>query len=221
MGTFRGWPPEAIEFLRDLEAHNERDWFKANRHRYDDFLLAPAKALGADLEDLGRPRTFRPYNDTRFHMKPPIKEQLGLAIGFDPAHPGGFYVELSLDGLLVATGLHNPTRDQLDRFRRAVDDGRKAGALTRALGKAAEAGLVLGEPELKRAPKGWPADHPRIELLRRRSIIAGHRQGLPKWLHGKGAGDRIRAQLEAGAPLVRWVREHVGPPQAGDRRAAE
>jgi uncharacterized protein (DUF2461 family) len=116
MPAFQGFPPEAIEFLRGLEANNDRDWFKANRARYDEHLIAPARALGEDLVDLGRPRFFRPWNDTRFRPGPPIKEQVGLAIGYEGA--GGFYVELSLDGLLVAAGLHNPAPDQVDRLRR-------------------------------------------------------------------------------------------------------
>src|SRR5437667_12464352 len=79
------WPPEALEFLRDLEANNDRDWFKANRSRYDDYLVAPARALGEDLSDLGRPHMFRPWNNTRFRPGPPLKEHLGLAIGYEGA----------------------------------------------------------------------------------------------------------------------------------------
>src|SRR5919201_2021598 len=44
--AFRGFPPEALEFLSELEANNDRDWFKANRARYDEHLVAPARALG-------------------------------------------------------------------------------------------------------------------------------------------------------------------------------
>src|SRR5215213_8650284 len=91
------WPPEALEFLRDLEANNDRDWFKANRSRYETYLVEPAHELAAGLAHLGESRFFRPYNDTRFHMRPPIKEQLGVAIGYGAA--GGYYFELSLDGL--------------------------------------------------------------------------------------------------------------------------
>jgi uncharacterized protein (DUF2461 family) len=75
----------------------------------------------ASLAHLGEPHMFRPYNDTRFHMRPPIKEHLGVALGrWDP---GGYYVELSLDGLLVAAGLHHPDSDQLVRFRRRSTTG--------------------------------------------------------------------------------------------------
>src|SRR5439155_9341050 len=151
--AFRGWPPEALEFLRDLEANNDRDWFKANRGRYGDYLVAPARALGQDLSDFGRPHMFRPWNNTRFRPGPPVKEHLGLAIGYEGA--GGFYVELSLDGLLVAAGLHNPSPDQVDRLRRAVDAGGSASALTRAIGRARDVGLELNEPDLVRVPRGF------------------------------------------------------------------
>src|ERR671932_1538749 len=135
------WPPAALEFLRDLEANNDRDWFKANRERYDSQLVEPARELAAELAHLGEPHLFRPYNDTRFHMRPPIKEQLGVAIGYGGS--GGYYVELSLDGLLVAAGLHQPAPDQLERFRAAVDDRRRAAGFARALRTAEAAGLAL------------------------------------------------------------------------------
>ena len=158
MPAFKGFPPEALEFLRELEANNDRDWFKANRARYDEHLVAPARALGEDLADLGRPHLFRPWNDTRFHARPPIKEQLGLAVGYEGA--GGYYVELSLDGLLVAAGLYRPAPDQLDRIRRAIDDGRTAAPLTRAIGRAQKAGLALGEPDARARPARLPGRSP-------------------------------------------------------------
>ena len=209
--SFRGFPPGALDFLRALEDNNERDWFKANRGRYDELLVAPVSALGEQLSaaGFGRPRMFRPWNDTRFRPAPPVKEHIGLAIGYEGA--GGFYVELSLDGLLVAAGLHNPAPDQVERMRRLVADGRTAAPLAKAIAGAAAAGLALSEPDLVRAPRGYPADHPRIELLRHRSLTVTQRHPLAGWLHRPAAGRRIRAQLDAAAPLVRWLRERVGP----------
>jgi uncharacterized protein (TIGR02453 family) len=209
--AFRGWPIEALEFLRELEADNDRDWFKANRARYDENLVAPTLALAEDLADLGRPHLFRPWNDTRFRPGPPIKEHVGLAIGYKGT--GGFYVELSLDGLLVAAGLHMPAPDQLDRLRQAIDAPRTAGALTHALRRASDAGLALNDPELVRAPRGYAADHPRLDLLRRRRLTVARRHPLEAWLHQPEAARRIRQALEAAGPLVRWLHEHVGPPQ--------
>jgi uncharacterized protein (TIGR02453 family) len=206
------WPPEAIQFLTELEANNDRDWFKANRERYDAFLLEPARELAESLADLGEPHFFRPYHDTRFHMRPPIKEQLGLAIGYGGA--GGFYVELSLDGLLVAAGLHRPAADQLVRFRAAIDDGRRAASFERALETAAAAGLEPAPPELKRAPRGYPLEHPRIDRLRMKELTVHRRHELGPWVHKRSADTRIRRELDSARPLVSWLAKHVGPAQA-------
>jgi uncharacterized protein (TIGR02453 family) len=205
---FSGWPTEAVQFLRELEDNNDRDWFKANRARYDEHVVAPTMALAEQLADLGRPHLFRPWNDTRFRPGPPIKEQVGLAIGHEGA--GGFYVELSLDGLLVAAGMHVPAPDQLERLRAAIDSPRTAATLTRAIRRAADAGLALNEPELVRAPRGYALDHPRLDLLRRRRLTVARRHDLRGWLHRPEAGRRIRAGLDAAQPLVRWLHEHVG-----------
>ena len=205
------WPPEALEFLRELEDNNDRDWFKANRERYDAYLREPARELAERLAHLGEARFFRPYNDTRFHMRPPIKEQLGVAIGYGGA--GGFYVELSLDGLLVAAGLHHPASDQLERFRAAIDDGRRAAGFERAVKTATGEGLALTDPELKRAPRGYPHDHPRLDRLRLKSITVYQRHPLGAWLHKPKADNLVTKQLDAARPLVSWLAKHVGPSQ--------
>jgi uncharacterized protein (TIGR02453 family) len=210
------WPPEALEFLRELEDNNDRAWFKANRARYDEHLAEPARALAAALERFGKPRLFRPYNDARFGNRPPIKEQLGIAIGYTGA--GGYYVELSLDGLLVGAGLHHPATDQLERFRQAIDDGRRAAAFERALGQALDAGLEIIDPVLKRAPRGYPQDHSRIDHLRRKHLTVFHRHALEPWLHEPACTERIAAELEASRPLVGWLAKQVGPSQLEQRR---
>jgi len=205
------WPPEALDFLRELEDNNGRDWFKANRSRYDEHLLEPARALAEKLADFGEPHFFRPYNDTRFHMRPPIKEQLGVAIGYGGA--GGFYFELSLDGLLVAAGIYHPAPDQLERFRAAIDDGRRVRSFEHAVGVAEGAGLAVAAPELKRAPRGYSPGHRRIDRLRLKELTVHRRHELEPWLHEPACDELVRAELEAARPLVEWLREHVGPSQ--------
>jgi uncharacterized protein (TIGR02453 family) len=213
---FRGWPREAVEFLRDLEANNDRDWFKANRERYDDHLLAPTRALGEHLAEFGAVHIYRPWNDTRFHHRPPIKEHIGMTLGAGGAV--AFYVELSLDGVFAGAGMYMPAPDQIERLRRAVDDGRKASALTRAVARARKAGMELNEPELVRAPRGYPADHPRLDLLRRKRLFVSRRDEIGPWVHRPEAGERVRESFAAAQPLVRWLREHVGPSQQGAHR---
>jgi uncharacterized protein (TIGR02453 family) len=202
-------PPEALAFLRELEDNNDRDWFRANRARYDAHLVEPARALAQSLEHLGEPRLFRPYNDARFGPRPPIKEQLGMAIGDGAA--GGYYVELSLDGLLVGAGLHHPATDQLERFRAAIDDEPRARTFDRALDRTLEAGMQIIDPELKRAPRGYRVDHPRIEHLRRKHLTVFCRHALEPWLHEPACAQRVREQLDATRPLVQWLGANVGP----------
>ena len=210
------WPPAALDFLRELEANNDRDWFKANRARYDKSLLAPARELADRLAHLGQPHFFRPYNNLRFRPGPPLKEHLGVAIGYGAA--GGCYFALSLDGLLVAGGLYRPEPDQLERFRAAVDDGRKAAAFERSLAGAEQAGLALAEPELRRAPRGYPSDHPRLERLRLKRVVVSRRHPLEPWLHERRCDQLVQSQLEAARPLVKWLGETVGPSTRPRRR---
>jgi uncharacterized protein (TIGR02453 family) len=205
------WPQEALEFLRELEANNDGAWFRANRARYDAHLVEPARELAERLASFGRPHFFRPYNDTRFHMRPPLKEHLGVAIGYGAA--GGYYVELSLDGLLVAAGLHRPASDQIERFRAAIDDRRRAAAFERSVTAAAEVGMTLAEPSLKRAPRGYPQDHPRAERLRLRELTVHRRHALEPWLHEPACDELIRRELDGARPLVAWLARHVGAAQ--------
>ena len=214
--SFRGFPPEAVSFLEDLEANNDRDWFKANRSRHQEFLVEPALALASDLADFGPPHVFRPWNDTRFHMRPPIKEHLGMTIGYGGG--GGYYFEISLDGLFVGAGLHHPSRDQLERIRKAIDTPRQAAALKEAVALASDAGMSLVPPELTRAPRGYPADHPELDLLRRKSLTVSRRYQLAGWVHKPEAGRRVRALVDGAMPLVEWLRSYVGPPTDGDGR---
>ena len=203
------WPPEALEFLRELEDNNDSDWFKRERHRYERYLVAPARELADKLGDLGAPRFFRPYNNLRFRPGPPLKENLGVAIGYGAA--GGFYFDLSLDGLLVAAGLYRPAPDQLERFRAAVADDRRARGLERGLAAAERAGLTAAEPELKRAPRGYPADHPRVDRLRMKRVVVSCRHPLEPWLHEPVCDERVRAEMVAARPFVKWLAETVGP----------
>jgi uncharacterized protein (TIGR02453 family) len=203
------WPPAALDFLRELEAHNDREWFKANRRRYDEELLAPARELAEKLGDLGEPHYFRPYNNVRFRPGPPLKEHIAVAIGYSGS--GGYYVHLSLDGLVVAAGMHRPATDQLERFRAAINDDRIAERFERAVFTAEEAGLSLAEPELKRAPRGYPQDHPRLDLLRRKRMTVSRRHPLQPWLHEPSCDERVRSELESARPLVEWLRGSIGP----------
>ncbi|MGO9974102.1 MAG: DUF2461 domain-containing protein [Solirubrobacteraceae bacterium] len=207
------WGPQALDFLRDLEANNDRDWFKSNRPRYDEELVAPAQELAASLSHLGEPHFFRPFRDTRFRPGPPIKEELGVVVM--AAGGAAYYFQLSLDGLLVAGGIPVPQSDQLERFRASIVEDRSADAFEQAIATAAAAGLVPPEPALKRAPRGYPADHPRVDRLRLKSLTVSKRHPPTPWLHTTACDEAVGAELEAARPLIDWLAANVGQSSRG------
>jgi uncharacterized protein (DUF2461 family) len=102
--------------------------------------------------------------------------------------------------------------DQLQRFRQAVDDdraGSEIAGIVRALDKARYD--ITAHDELKSAPRGYAKDHPRVDLLRRKGLIAGKQWPVAKWLHTAEAKRRVQDAWRAFAPLNRWLTDNVGP----------
>ena len=110
----------------------------------------------------------------------------------------------------MGAGLFHPAPDQLERFRAAIDNSRTAATFERAASTAQAAGLSLFEPALKRAPRGYPSDHPRLERLRLKQLTVYRRYPLERWLHTSECDRRIQSGLEASKPLVTWLGKHVG-----------
>jgi len=213
---FTGFPQEAIAFYTALEADNSRTFWKANKPQYDSVVRAPMEALLAEVDaEFGPFHVFRPYVDVRFSKnKAPYKTHIGA---YSESEGGaGFYVQLSASGLLVASGYYAMAPDQLDRFRRAVDDearGAQIAALVAAASKrGAGAGFSIGAiSELKTAPRGYPKDHPRIELIRRKGLMGSRTWEPAGWLHTARALDRVVAAWRDFAPVNEWLDTHVGP----------
>jgi len=209
---FTGFPADALAFYEGLEADNSKSYWQANKHRYQSEVRAPMEALLSRFDDeFGPFHVFRPYVDARFSKnKAPYKTHIG-AYG-ESEGGAGFYVQFSAAGLLVAAGYYAMAPDQLDRFRRAVDDGAR-GAEIETLVKAAEkAGYSMGAiSELKTAPRGYPKDHPRIELIRRKGLMGSKTWAAGAWMHSPKAADRVLAVWHGLAPVSVWLDTHVGP----------
>jgi uncharacterized protein (TIGR02453 family) len=208
--AFNGIPPEAIDFYTRLEADNSKAFWEANKAVYRDQVRAPIQALSDELAEYGPFHLFRPYNDVRFAKnRPPYKTQQGA---YGEGEGGtGYYFHISREGLLAASGYYSMMRDQLERFRAAVDaehTGQELAAIMARLPKRFQVGAI---DELKTAPKGYPKDHPRIELLRRKGLMVAAELGAPQWLHSKRVVGKVREVWLAAVPMCAWLDAHVGP----------
>lgn len=213
---FTGFPPDAFAFYAQLgdDDHNHRAWFGANRQRYERAVRVPMEALlaRAATDGFGDGKVFRPNRDVRFSRdKRPYKTHCGAVIAFrDGSGRASRYLQLDAGGMMAATGYWELSRDQLERFRRAVDDRAVGEELATLVADARGGGLEVLGSELKRAPRGYSTEHPRIALLRHTRLAASRSWPRTDWMHTAEAYDRVVAVWEAAAPLAGWLETHVG-----------
>ena len=210
--TFRGWPADAFEFYRGLEADNSKTYWQANKSRYEEGVRAPFEALMADLDDeLGPFRLFRPYRDVRFSKdKSPYKT--AAAASTEREGGGGLYLQLTANGLMVGSGYYHMASDQLTRFRAALDDDRTGPEIVVLCEELQKARHEIGSFEqLKTAPRGYPKDHPRIDFLRRKGLVAMRSFPVAGWMHTAKAEDRVVEVWSRQNPMNAWLDAQVGP----------
>ena len=209
--AFRGVPVGVIEFYQRLEVDNSKAFWEANKHVYRDVVKATAFELCDELAEYGPFHLFRPHNDLRFSKsKPPYKTHQG-AYG-ESEGGAGHYVQMSAAGLMCAAGYYAMAKDQLDRFRRAVDADATGTEIADIVADLRTHRFEIDAiNELRTAPRGYPKDHPRIELIRRKGLMVSKDFGAPKWLHTPEASKRIRDVFRAAEPMNTWLDAHVGP----------
>lgn len=209
--AFRGIPVEVIQFYDRLEADNSKAFWEANKHTYRDLVKPAAVELADELAEFGPFHLFRPHNDLRFSKnKPPYKTHQG-AYG-ESEGGAGHYFHISAAGLMCGTGYYAMAKDQLQRFRGAVvaeNTGTELAEIVAALEKQRYAIGAIGA--LKTAPRGFDKNHPRIELIRRKGLMASKDFGAPKWIHTKQAAKRIRETWAGAGDMNAWLDAHVGP----------
>jgi uncharacterized protein (TIGR02453 family) len=208
--AFRGWPAEAVEFYEGLEADNTKAYWQDHRQVYETCVRAPMEALLEKVEpEFGKGKIFRPYRDVRFSAdKSPYK----TAIAAVAAQEGSvFYVQLSADGLFAASGYYQMARDQVGRFRTAVDGDATGDELARIVAQLVKDGYEVGGEALRRAPRGFRPDHPRIQLLLHKGVTMGRSWPPAAWLGTARAADRVIGVWRAAGPLNAWLQTHVGP----------
>ncbi len=207
--TFAGFPVAALDFYDDLEVDNTKTFWEEHRHVYDEAVRAPMVALTAALEDeFGPAKIFRPYRDVRFAKdKTPYKTHQGAFVAVAPST--GYYVQVGAPGVRTGVGFYQAPPARLASFREAVDHETFGVGLQRILGRLERQGWTVGGDAVKTAPRGWPADHPRIDLLRHRSLTLGRDHGFEPYVHTAELLERVRADWRAGKPFLDWVLTHV------------
>jgi uncharacterized protein (TIGR02453 family) len=212
--AFQGWPAEALDFYEGLEADNSKAYWTANKAVYDEKVLGPMTELVEELApEFGEAKIFRPYRDVRFSKdKSPYKTNIAAVVGDG-------YITLSVNGLAAGSGMYVMAPDQLDRYRRAVAGDAAGAELERVISgiERHEIG-VHGHDVLKTAPRGYPADHPRIGLLRYKGVVAWKEWPVEPWLGTPAAKDRVTAFLAACQPLCLWLEANVGESAAEPAR---
>lgn len=220
--NFQGFPVAALDFYEDLEMDNTRSFWDANKHIYQEAVRQPLLALlDAVAEEFGEGKVFRPHRDVRFsHDKSPYKLAGAAAIGDNSASSAIYYVQISAEGLFVASGIYMMTRDQLQRFYAAVDDETAGETLVDVVAQTRSAGLDVGGSELTTAPRGYPRDHPRIELLRHKSVTVSRTFGPDhQWLSTPRALEEVVGVWRSAGPVNNWLAQHVGHPDERQVRA--
>ena len=207
---FAGFPEEALIFYEGLEADNSKPYWNDHKQVYDECVRAPLTALMAELEpEFGESKIFRPYRDVRFSKdKTPYKTNAAATVGDGTV--AGYYLSLSADGLFVGGGYYHTASDPGARRRKAGDAEARGPALDAVLAKLRRAGFEISGERVTRAPGGYAADHPRIELLKHKSLTAHKHWEPADWLHGRDALTRIRRAWRALAPLSDWLETNVG-----------
>jgi len=226
---FTGFSPSFLRFFRELAKNNERIWFNANKVRYKVEVVEPIsqfiEALAPRLEKISphyvadpRPNggsMFRIYRDVRFGKdKRPYKENAGVhlrhARGRD-AHAPGFYVHLSPKEVFYGGGIWYPPGPHLKKIREAIRDDPGPWKKVATNKKIMErCGGVRGDG-LVRPPKGFDADEPFIEDLKRKSFFAMS-NATPKSIESEGFLDEVTQSMKTAKPLMKFVCEALDVP---------
>lgn len=201
--TFDGWKGDFVGFFRGLELDNSKRYFEAHRRQYEVDVRKPMEELVAELEPLlGGSKIFRINRDIRFSAdKSPYKLNIAAVVGT-------IYIHLDAHQLFLGTGAHNPDNAWLRRYREAVASP-LGEELVNLVTRMRTDGINVGGNPLKTAPRAYPPDHPRIDLLRWREVVAGRRFPIEPWIATTAAKDRVVKTWDIMRPFADWLTEHV------------
>ena len=181
--------PTTFQFLKDLKANNNRDWFNKHKVQYKaalenfkdlvellilDIAKFDPQVTGLEAKDT----VFRIYRDVRFSKdKSPYKPNFGavLAKGGRKSQNACYYIHLeSGNKSFLAGGVYHPEPAVLNKIREHIAENPAEIKKILAAASFKKNFGELGGEKLKTAPKGFPKDHPEIDLLKHKSYLIMH-----------------------------------------------
>jgi uncharacterized protein (TIGR02453 family) len=222
---FSGFPPQAITFLEELRAHNERTWFQAHKTEYEDYVLEPVKAFAADMAErltsligpdggVVRGSPFRIYRDVRFSKdKSPYKTHIGVPFGAADRGRGegpGFYFHVEPPEIMLGGGMHEFTPKALARYRDAVVDPIEGPRLRKTVDAVVRGGYALWGKGYKRVPRGYDPGHENADLLLYRGLFAGLTVPVPPEFFSSALLGWCEGHYRAVRPLEAWLEAVLG-----------
>ncbi|MFT7629487.1 MAG: hypothetical protein ACI87E_000485 [Mariniblastus sp.] len=225
---FEGFPKDAIKFLRQLAQNNDRAWFAEHKPRYEQLVLNPALALVEAMQGpLKKVSPFftavpkrsggsimRIYRDTRFSKdKTPYKTNLGIQFRHEAGkdvHAPGFYLHVSPQEIFLGAGIWRPDNPTLNKIRFLIDDAPARWKRVKNA-KTFKASYELVGGSLKRPPRGYEANHPLLEDLKRKDHI-GLTSLTEAELTSPQLIDRMAKEFKIAMPYVRFLCDAIPLP---------
>jgi uncharacterized protein (TIGR02453 family) len=209
------------QFFTSLAKNNNKAWFDAHKSEYEDGFQKPMLALLEAVRgkidrafpdcELAEPKVFRLNRDIRFAKdKSPYKTHVSGILsstrdGAVTEVPAALYLQVGTESF-VGAGQYVMSPEHLERFRHAVVDEKSGRELDKILRSLEKKGFSLGSHDtLKKVPRGFEADHPRAELLKRKGLVVSF-PTPPKGLVAKAEfAAWLTTHAKSAAPLVRWL----------------
>lgn len=218
--------PELFDVLGELALNNERQWFDANKARYEGHVREPAlefirrirphlAKVSSQLAALDKKvggSLMRVHRDIRFSPdKTPYKTNVGIHFRHQAGkdvHAPGIYLHLEVGQVFLGAGMWHPDKDALASLRRAI--AAKPAAWKRIRNDPMFAdGWSFGGDSLKRPPKGFDPEHPWIEDLKRKDFIVV-RDLHPEDVLREDFVEQIGARMRQTRAFMRWQAAAIG-----------
>ncbi len=230
---FPGFPVEGIAFLKSLKKNNDREWFTPRKAIFDEKVKTPMIELVSAIHGemrrfapdyVGEPAkcVYRIYRDTRFSKdKTPYKtyaSALMLRRNFDKyAGSAAIYFAVSPENIEVAGGVYTPDRDVLLAVRQHIAENHKEFRATFETPKIRKLFGELWGESVSRVPKGFDAEHPAADLIRRKQFLLDTKVDPKLAVTPKLFGE-IVTRIEAMMPFVEFLNEPLVKRQAKRKR---